>query len=327
MDSKIVKWGVLGTADIARGCTIPGMQQAENCELYAIAGRNIDKANAFKDAFGFQKAYGDYESLLNDPEVQAVYIPLPNHLHYEWIMKAIDAGKNVLCEKPMAPSAKEAAELYAAAKKKGVVLMEAFAYLHSPYVAALKEVIDKGTIGDILYIESAFLTANHDMSNIRMYKEYYGGGMYDLGCYCTSLITWLLGKVPVDVKGVAEFTKEGIDLNAAVIMKYDGDVRASFNCGMIFDAEQSRRFDRLYIHGTKGDIKSDVEYNQSGDLKFNVCADGKTEVKAIQAPHNYMLEVTQLGKCILDNEKPHISEEFSIMNAKTLDMALEAIGY
>ena len=139
-----IKWGVLGTAGIARGCTIPGMQQAENCEMYAIAGRSIEKAEAFRAEFGFQKAYGSYEALLNDPEVEAVYIPLPNELHCEWAVKALNAKKHVLCEKPLAPTLEEIERMIAAANENGVLLMEAFAYLHSPIVSAVKAELDSG---------------------------------------------------------------------------------------------------------------------------------------------------------------------------------------
>ena len=141
-----IKWGVLGTADIARGCTIPGMQQADNCELYAIAGRSMEKAQLFKEQFGFEKAYGSYDELLCDENVQAVYIPLPNHLHLEWTLKALRAKKHVLCEKPMAMNAKETEEMFCCAKENGVLLMEAFAYLHSPFVKAVKEELEFNSI-------------------------------------------------------------------------------------------------------------------------------------------------------------------------------------
>ena len=135
---KQINWGVIGTAGIAKGQTIPGMAEAENCRLYAIAGRSMEKALAYQKEFGFAKAYGDYEELLNDPEVEAVYIPLPNTLHHEWVVKAANAGKHILCEKPLAPSAREAEEMQAAAQQNGVMLMEAFAYLHTPLIAAIK---------------------------------------------------------------------------------------------------------------------------------------------------------------------------------------------
>lgn len=322
-----IKWGVLGTAGIAKGCTIPGMQQAANCELYAIAGRNIEKAESFKKEFGFEKAYGSYEELLADEIIEAVYIPLPNQLHYEWVMRAIEAGKNVLCEKPLAPTAKQAEELFAAAKAKGVLLMEAFAYLHTPYIAALKEEVDNKTFGDVCYIESAFLTSGYELTNIRTQKDCFGGATYDLGCYCTSMILWMLGKEPTEIKGVAEYSEEGVDILTAVIMKFDGNIRASFNCGMNFEKEMSRRMDRLYIHGSKGYIKSATEFNEAGELKYTLCVDGKEEIKTVSVLQNYRLEVEQFGRCISDNEKIHVSEEFSVMNAKVLDGVLDAIGY
>ena len=146
---KKVKWGVLGTAGIARGCTIPGMQKAEGCELFAIAGRSLQKAEAFKERFGFKKAYEGYDALLADPDVEAVYIPLPNDIHCEWVIKALNAHKHVLCEKPMAMNESEMRRMFAAAKENGVILMEAFAYLHSPYMDKLKSIVTNGEIGTI----------------------------------------------------------------------------------------------------------------------------------------------------------------------------------
>ena len=132
-----VKWGILGTANIAKWCTIPGIKDGDNCELYAIAGRDAKKVENFKEEFGFAKGYVGYEKLLEDPEVQAVYIPLPNNIHKEWVIKALRAGKNVLCEKPLAMNAKEAEEMFAVAEEEGRILMEAYAYLHSTYIDSL----------------------------------------------------------------------------------------------------------------------------------------------------------------------------------------------
>lgn len=323
----MIKWGVLGTASIAKGCTIPGMIKAENCELVAIAGRDINKAERFKEEFGFEKAYGDYDALLADSDIQAVYIPLPNNLHYEWCMKAIKAGKNVLCEKPLAPTKEEAEELFAAAKEAGVVLMEAFAYLHTPYVAALKEEIASGVLGDIRYIESAFMVQSCDPADIRMHKDTYGGAMYDLGCYCISLMVWLLGEVPVKAVGMGEFSEEGIDLFSSAYLQFPGGTRGSLNCGMIFGREQPCRMDRLYIRGVNGYIKSDTAYNQDGELSYTICVNGEEQTKTVFSKHNYQLEVEQLGRCISDGETPHVSPEFSVMNAEAIDIALDAIGY
>ena len=163
-----VRWGVLGTADIARGQTIPGMQLAEHCELYAIAGRKLEKAKLYQEEFGFQKAYGSYDELLADPEVEAVYIPLPNDIHCEWTVKALKAKKHVLCEKPLAVSEAQAKEMFQAAEENGVMLMEAFAYLHSPFVKAVKAELDAGVIGEIRYLESAFITGRRPDTDIRL---------------------------------------------------------------------------------------------------------------------------------------------------------------
>ena len=205
-----IKWGVLGTANIARGATIPGMQLADNCELYAMAGRSLEKAEAFQAEFGFEKAYGSYEALLADPAVEAVYIPLPNDLHCRWAIQALRAKKHVLCEKPLALTAAQAEEMFREAEANGVMLMEAFAYLHSPLTAALKAELDAGTIGDVLYMDSAFITSDYNMSNIRMRKETGGGSVYDLGCYCVSQALWLLGE-PQRVQAIADFRNNGID--------------------------------------------------------------------------------------------------------------------
>ena len=146
-----VKWGVLGTANVAAWGTIPGMQKAESCELYAIAGRSLEKAENYKERFGFEKAYGSYDELLEDKEVQAIYIPLPNNLHKEWVIKALSAGKNVLCEKPIGLNAAETREMFSTAEKSHVLLMEAYAYLHSPYVESLKKDVSSKIIGDVDY--------------------------------------------------------------------------------------------------------------------------------------------------------------------------------
>lgn len=324
---KKVKWGVLGTAGIAKGCTIPGMLEAENCDLYAIAGRNPEKTADYQKTFGFQKGYYSYEELLADPDVEAVYIPLPNQLHYEWVMKAIEAGKHVLCEKPLAPTAAQAEELFCAAKEKGVFLMEAFAYLHSPYVEALREEIARQSFGEVRFIETAFLTSDYDLSNIRMQKDCFGGAAYDLGCYCTSMILRMIGKLPEKVQAVAEYTEGRVDNLTTAILKFEGDVRASFLCGMNLETGMDRRMDRLYIHGSRGYIKSGTEYNEAGELSYTLCVDGKETVKTVNAPQNYRLEIEQMGRCITEGEKPHVSSEFSVMNAKVLDQVLKAIAY
>ena len=322
-----INWGVIGTAGIAKGGTIPGMQQAENCNLYAIAGRSMEKANAYKEAFGFHVAYDNYEDLLSDPQVEAVYIPLPNELHYEWTTKALKAKKHVLCEKPLAPTPALIEEMFACAKENGVYLMEAYAYLHSPLMAAIKNEVKSGTIGDVLYMESQFITSDYDISNIRMRKETYGGALYDLGCYTTTQILWMLDEEPVKVQAVAEFTDQGIDSYTSGLLTFADGKKATFICAMVLATDKDRRIDCLRIHGTLGDICTQARFNQAGELSYTLTVGTESVVKTVDTPHNYKLEVEQLGRCIMDGELPHVNEEFSIRNARLMEKILNLIGY
>lgn len=321
-----VKWGVLGTANIAKGCTIPGMQQVDNCELYAIAGRDINKALKFKDDFGFQKAYGSYEELIEDSEVQAIYIPLPNGLHLKWVKEALQHKKHVICEKPLALNASAARDMFETAKANGVILMEAYAYLHSPYIKNLKADIDSGLIGEIDYIESEFLTQGYS-EDIRLYKDQGGGAMYDLGCYCTTMILSLIDSTPTSVIANARYTELGVDELTNAIIKFKNGVNATFTVGMILGKDTGSRFDKLYIHGSKGAIRSDVEFNQSGELSYKIYLDKEIIERKISVPQNYSLEIAQLNSCILNGETQHITPDFSIKNAELMDEVFRKIGY
>lgn len=322
-----INWGVIGTAGIAKGCTIPGMQLAENCNLYAIAGRSMEKAKAYQEEFGFQVAYDSYEALLADPNVEAVYIPLPNELHYEWTIKALNAKKHVLCEKPLAPTPEKMQQMFDCAKANGVVLMEAYAYLHSPLMAAIKQEITSGAIGDVLYLESQFITSDYNISNIRMRKETYGGATYDLGCYTTTQILWMLDEDPVKVQAVADFSDRGIDTYTSGLLTFANGKKATFICAMVLATDQDRRIDCLRIHGSKGDIYCGARFNQCGELTYTLTIGDESVIKTVTTPHNYRLEVEQLGRCITDAETPHVSEAFSMRNAKLMERILNLIGY
>lgn len=322
-----INWGVIGTAGIAKGCTIPGMQLAENCNLYAIAGRSMEKAKAYQTEFGFEVAYDSYEALLADPMVEAVYIPLPNELHYEWTIKALKAKKHVLCEKPLAPTPAQIREMFACADENGVLLMEAYAYLHNPLMAAIKQELKSGVIGDVRYMESQFITSDYDVSNIRMRKETFGGATYDLGCYTTTQILWMLEEEPVKVQAVADFSDRGIDTYTSGLLTFADGKKATYICAMVLATDQDRRIDCLRIHGTKGDIRTDAQFNQCGELSYTLTVGEESVVKTVTTPQNYSLEVAQLGRCITDGEKPHVSREFSMKNALLMEKILQIIGY
>ena len=324
-----IKWGVMGTAFICARSTFPGMLQADNCEMYAIAGRNKEKAKQFKEKYGFRKAYGSYEELIEDPEIEAVYIPLLNTMHYEWTIKTLKKGKHVLCEKPLAPTAEQAEEMFQAAEENHVYLMEAFAYQHSPYIKAIQDEIAKGTIGDIRYMESAYITSDYAPENIRMRRDTLGGCTYDLGVYNTSLILRLLGEEPTDIKAIACFSEEKIDKLTSVIMEYRDGKKAAFSCGMVLATNLDRHIDRFEIQGTKGSIKgTGFEFNGDGELSYTVTMfDGGEEVKKVSVPQNYRLEVEQLGRCIAGEETPAVTKEFSLANARIIDAILKEIRY
>ena len=321
-----LNWGVLGTASIAKHCTIPGMLKAENCKLYAIAGRNAEKVQEFKEKFGFEKGYVGYENLVNDPNVQAVYIPLPNNIHKQWVIACLKAKKHVLCEKPMALNAEESREMYKVARENGVILMEAYAYLHSPYIQALKDEVNSGALGQLMYIDTGFVTQGYK-EDFRLHKELGGGMVYDLGCYCTTMILSLVDSEIEYVKAVAEMTDEDVDAFTTVIIKFKNGVRASFVVGMALGENSNARYDKLFIHGTEGSIRSDVEYNQEGNLQYVYKSKGTESIKKVFAPQNYALEVDNLSKSILGLEKPLITEEFSVKNAELLDRILAEIGF
>lgn len=321
-----VKWGVLGTAAIAAGCTIPGMQLAENARPYAIAGRNPEKVESFRQRFGFEKAYVGYDALLADKDVQAVYIPLTNDLHKEWVIKALRAGKHVLCEKPMALCAQDAREMFAAAKENGVLLMEAFAYLHNPFMKNLIGDVKNGVIGDLMYIDTAFVTQGY-RSDFRLHRDLGGGMLYDVGCYCTTMILSLTDSPVKRTLAMAEKTAEGVDAFTSALVTFENGVRASFDVGMVLGENSCARYDRLFIHGTEGDIRSEAEYNGSGTLKYRIIKGGKVTEKAIPVPQNYSLEISQLSRCIQEGGTPGVSEEFTLRNAELLDRLLKDIDY
>ncbi|MCR5624657.1 MAG: Gfo/Idh/MocA family oxidoreductase, partial [Lachnospiraceae bacterium] len=287
---------------------------------------NPEKAESFKQEFGFEKAYGSYEELLADKDVQAVYIPLPNDLHVKWVNEALNAGKHVICEKPIGLNSGEIREMFDTAKKNGVFLMEAYAYLHSPYVKSLKKDIADGVIGDVEYIETAFVTQGYK-EDIRLYKEHGGGAMYDLGCYCTTMIMSLVDSEPEFVNACAEFTDLGVDSMTSAILRFKNGVRAMFNVGMVLGKDTDARYDNLYIYGSKGFIKSEIAYNQPGDASYRIFTENGIIERKVSMPQNYSLEITQMCKCIKGEATPYITEEFSLKNAALMERIFEKIGY
>ncbi|MFL5811871.1 MAG: Gfo/Idh/MocA family protein, partial [Flavisolibacter sp.] len=245
---KKLRFGILSTAKIGREKVIPAFQKSMLCEVQAIASSNKDRLEAEAMRLGIPKTYDSYDGLLNDPDIDAVYIPLPNHLHVPWALKALRANKHVLCEKPIAISAAEAKQLLeASGKKPEMKIMEAFMYRFHPQWKKAKQLVDEGRVGDLRYVQSFFSYFNIDPNNIRNRIEVGGGAMMDIGCYCISFARYVFGKEPKRVFGTVEFDPVlKTDRLASGILDFETGT-SGFTC-----STQLMPYQRVNILGTDG---------------------------------------------------------------------------
>src|SRR5690606_22236681 len=247
---KKVRFGVLSTAKIARNTLIPAMERAHNAQVVAVASES-GKAKEFAQELGIPKHYESYIDLLNDPEIDAVYIPLPNHLHKKWAIEAAKHGKHVLCEKPAALTAEDVEEIAAVFNEQNVIFMEAFMYQFHPQHQRVKEIIADGEIGDVKLIRSTFsFSLDLQSDNIRLKKEIGGGVLYDVGCYCIHASRLITGEEPVEVKATASIhPTHDVDITAAGTLKFASGVIANFDCS--FEQPFKEHYE---VVGTKGSI-------------------------------------------------------------------------
>src|ERR1700676_1462276 len=253
---KKVKWGVLGAASIAVRKVIPGMQQGEYCDVAAIASRDLAKARAAAATLKIGKSYGSYEELLADPEIEVIYNPLPNHLHVPWSIKAMEAGKHVLCEKPIALNAAEARTLLPVRDRAGVKIGEAFMVRTHPQWLRTRELIREGRIGDLRAIVGVFSYFNRDAKNVRNKPEWGGGGLMDIGCYPVTMSRFMYGAEPQRVSGVLERDPEfGTDRLASPTLDFSGG-HSMFTC-----STQMVPYQRMQFLGTKGRIEIEIPFN------------------------------------------------------------------
>jgi predicted dehydrogenase len=257
---KKVRWGVLSTANIAVKKVIPAMQKGECCDVIAIASRDRRRAEEIARSLGIAKAYGNYEELLADPEVEAIYNPLPNHLHISWSIKAADAGKHVLCEKPLAMTKAEALTLLARQKQAGVKIGEAFMVRTHPQWLRARELITSGRIGQLRSVVSFFSYFNRDRANIRNIHEYGGGALMDIGCYPITAARFAFAEEPTRVVGLIERDPETrIDRLASAILDFPSG-HAAFTC-----STQLVPYQRLHFLGTTGRIEIEIPFNAPND--------------------------------------------------------------
>jgi len=231
-EQKPVRWGVLGAANIAVGKVIPAMQQSAHSPVVAIASRNLGKAEAAAHKLGISRAYGSYQELIDDPDVEAIYNPLPNHLHVPWSIKAAEAGKHVLCEKPFALNAGEIAQLIEVRDRKRVQIGEAFMVRTHPQWAAVRELIAEGRIGELRLVAGHFSYFRRDPNDVRSRPDWGGGALLDIGCYPITLSRWLFGEEPTEVVGVIEDDPDfKVDRLASGLLKFSSG-QATFSCSM-----------------------------------------------------------------------------------------------
>jgi predicted dehydrogenase len=237
-DGKL-RWGILSTANIARVAVIPAIRASRNGDVQAVGSRNRERAYAFASDLGIPQSYGSYEALLKAPDIDAVYIGLPNSLHCEWTVKAARAGKHVLCEKPLGATAAECDEMDRAARESGVVLMEAFMYRFHPRIGRVSKLLADGVIGPVRAIQSSFTFRLRRGDDIRLQKELAGGALMDVGCYCVNVSRTLAAAEPVEAQAFAEWAETGVDAQMAGTLRFEGGLLAQFDCALTLERRES----------------------------------------------------------------------------------------
>jgi len=250
MSDKKVRWGIISTANIGRVAVIPAIQASKNGEVVAVASREEARAKAFAEKMHIPRVYGSYEALLSSADVDAVYIPLPNSMHREWTIRAAEAGKHILCEKPLAFNAEECAEMNEVARKHNVLLMEAFMYRFHSQTLRVIELVRARAVGELRFIHAAFTYRLSNFSNIRFQPELGGGALMDVGCYCVNLIRTISGTEPVEVQAMAKWAPTGVDEQLAGTLRFADGLLAQFDCAMTLE-----RREFYQICGTDGYIE------------------------------------------------------------------------
>ena len=321
-----VRWGVLGVARIATLKVIPAMQAGQWTEVAAIASRDIMKARAAAGALHIPKAYGSYEELLADPDIDAIYNPLPNHLHVPWTIRAAQARKHVLCEKPIALNADEAAGLIAVRDAAGVLIQEAFMVRTHPQWQRAKELVRSGRIGPVRSIVGVFSYFNDDPTNIRNIPEWGGGGIRDIGCYLIHPARFILDREPLRVAAAIERDPSlRVDRLASMVLDF-GDAQVTGTC-----ATQTVPWQRVQILGTRGRIEIEIPFNALPDRPSRIFVDDGSDIAgagietmALPAVNQYTIQADLFSRAILDGAPAPYPLEDSIRNMRVIDAVFRA---
>lgn len=318
MATNVLNWGLLSTARISRAL-LPPLRASKRNQLTAVASRAQQSAENYAREHQVPRAYGSYEALLADPEIDVIYNPLPNHLHAEWTIKAVEAGKHVLCEKPLALRVEEVDAIQAAARKHGRVVAEAFMYRHHPQTLKVLELVKSGSIGDLKLIHGSFSFLLSGQGDIRLNPAIGGGSIWDVGCYPISYIRSLLGKEPLEVFGWQAIGPTGIDETFVGQMRFENDVLAQFDSSF---AVPLRWF--MEVVGSEGTLRVPSPFKPQTDEKIYLTRNDKTETIEIKGQELYLGEVEDMADAILLGRAPRISLEDSRANVAVIVGLLES---
>ena len=323
-----LRWGVISTADIGMGKVIPAIQRAERCEVVAIASRRLDRAAAAAARLGIPRAYGSYQELLASDEIDAVYIPLPNDAHAEWTIKAAEAGKHVLCEKPLAMSAAQAEQMARACAAAGVKLAEAFMYRHHPSWVEMVRLVRSGAIGQLQAVQSFFSYYNDDPANIRNRVENGGGAIMDIGCYCINLSRLLFAAEPIGIKASVRRDPEmGIDVVSSAILEFPDGGQSAFTCSIRAEPDQ-----RVHLYGTSGRIEVEIPFNIPPDRETRIFltaggdppAAPATETLVFAPADQYQIQASLFARAVLDDTDVAVPVADAVANLKVIEAILAA---
>jgi predicted dehydrogenase len=322
-----VRWGVLSTAHIGTEKVIPAIQRGGNCEVVAIASRDVARGREAADRLAIPRAYASYEELLADQDIDAVYNPLPNHLHRDWTIAAARAGKHVLCEKPLALNADEAQEIVDSCAEAGVKLMEAFMYRLHPSWLKVRELVASGAIGELLSIQTRFAYFNNDPSNIRNKTETGGGALMDIGCYATNLSRMMFGSEPTRVQAAVRRDPDfGTDIVTSALLDF-GDGQASFVVSTQAESDQ-----RVHLLGTNGRIEVEIPFNIPPDRETRVFltqggdppADPHTVTVTFPPANQYTIQAELFAQAIIDSTPVPTPPEDGVANMRVIERVLAA---
>jgi predicted dehydrogenase len=325
--SRKIRWGVLGVARIATEKVIPATQRGQDSEVVAIASRDLAKARAAAERLGIPTAYGSYDALLADPDVDAVYNPLPNHLHVPWSIRAAEAGKHVLCEKPIGLNAAEAEQLVAARDRTGVKIQEAFMVRTHPQWIRAVDLVRGGHIGEVRSIVGAFSFLLTDPHNVRTVAAYGGGGLLDLGCYLVHTTRWMLDREPSRVVAAMELDpRTGVDRLASLLLEFAPDGPAGPVCAVGTCSMYQTPYQRVHAFGTAGRVEVEIPFNAPlGGACRLFLGDGsdptgvRAETLDIPPVNQYTIQADRFARAILESGDVALPLEDSVRNMRVLD--------